>query len=86
MQKTEKKFFDEQGNMLIRPYRLMDLAAIYDVSTRTIRRWIDSKAPEHGNKTQRYFTIDQVKGIITALGMPQKISLVVPMQPLKQAV
>ncbi len=86
MQKTEKKFFDEQGNMLIRPYRLMDLAAIYDVSSKTMRRWIDAKAPEFAKKTRTYFTIDQVKGIVTILGMPQKISLVVHMQSYKQAV
>ena len=86
MQKTAKKFYDEQGNLIIRPYRLMDLAAIYDVSTRTMRRWIDAKAAEYGKKEKKYFTIEQVKGIITAIGLPQKISLVVTMQPLKQAV
>ena len=86
MQKTAKKLYDEQGNLIIRPYRLMDLAAIYDVSTRTMRRWIDAKAVEHGKKEKKYFTIEQVKGIITAIGLPQKISLVVTMQPLKQAV
>jgi hypothetical protein len=86
MQKTQKKLYDEQGNLIIRPYRLMDLAAIYDVSTRTMRRWIDAKAAEYGKKEKKYFTIQQVQGIITALGLPQKISLVVPMKPLKQAV
>jgi hypothetical protein len=86
MQKTQKKLYDEQGNLIIRPYRLMDLAAIYDVSTRTMRRWIDAKAAEYGKKEKKYFTIEQVQGIITALGLPQKISLVVPMKPLKQAV
>ncbi len=86
MQKTQKQLYDEQGNLIIRPYRLMDLAAIYDVSTRTMRRWIDAKAAEHGKKEKKYFTIEQVKGIITAIGLPQKISLVVTMQPLKQAV
>ena len=86
MQKTQKQLYDEQGNLIIRPYRLMDLAAIYDVSTRTMRRWIDAKAAEYGKKEKKYFTIEQVKGIITAIGLPQKISLVVTMQPLKQAV
>ena len=86
MQKTVKQLYDEQGNLIIRPYRLMDLAAIYDVSTRTMRRWIDAKAAEYGKKEKKYFTIEQVKGIITAIGLPQKISLVVTMQPLKQAV
>ena len=36
--------------------QLMDLATIYDVSPRTIRRWIDAKAPEHGKKKKKYFT------------------------------
>jgi hypothetical protein len=85
MQK-KKALYDEQGNLIIRPYRLMDLAAIYDVSTRTMRRWIDAKAAEYGKKEKKYFTIEQVIGIITALGVPQKISLVVTMNPLKQAV
>lgn len=87
MQKTTKQVFDEQGNLIIRPYRLMDLATIYDVSPRTIRRWIDAKAPEQGKKKKKYFTVDQVQGIVTALGIPQKIAVVMPMrQPLKQAV
>ena len=86
MQKTEKKLYDEDGNLMIRPYRLKDLAAIYDVSTKTMRRWIDSKASEYGNKTKQYFTIEQVKGIVTALGVPHKISSIIHMQSFKQAV
>ena len=86
MQKTTKQIFDEQGNLIIRPYRLMDLAAIYDVSTRTLRRWIDAKAPEHGKKKKKYFTVDQVQGIVTALGIPQKVAVVIPLSPpLKKA-
>ena len=86
MQQTTKKLYDEQGNLVIRPYRLMDLAAIYDVSTRTMRRWIDAKAPEHGKKNKKYFTVDQVRGIVTALGIPQKIALLTVMPQFKQAV
>jgi hypothetical protein len=40
-----------------------------------------------GKKKKKYFTVDQVQGIVTALGVPQKIAVVIPMrQPLKQAV
>lgn len=85
MQKTLKKLYDDGGNLIIRPYRLMDLAAIYDVSTRTMRRWIDAKAPEHGKKTMKYFTVAQVEGITKALGLPHKIAVVTMMSPLKQA-
>lgn len=86
MQKTTKKTYDDQGNLIIRPYRLMDLASIYDVSTRTMRRWIDAKAPQHGKKEKKYFTVEQVQGIVTALGIPQKIAVVAFMPQYKQAV
>ncbi|MBN8674999.1 MAG: hypothetical protein J0L56_12755 [Chitinophagales bacterium] len=65
---------------------MKDLAAIYCVSTKTMKRWIDSKAPAYSNKTKMFFTIEQVTGIFTALGVPQKIALVVPLKELKQAV
>jgi hypothetical protein len=32
MPKTTKQLFDEQGNLIIRPYRMMDLAAIYELN------------------------------------------------------
>jgi hypothetical protein len=79
MQQKKKQFYDDQGNFILRPYRLKDLAVIYDVSTRTLRRWINDKAPQYGNKTKKYFSIEQVKGITSALGMPQKICTVVTM-------
>lgn len=81
----QKQFFDESGNLIIRPYRLCDLAAIYNVSRHTLRRWINEKAAEYGTKTKKYFTTEQVKGIVTALGTPQKI-IVFPQAPvLKKA-
>lgn len=86
MQTKQKTYYDEQGNLLVRPYRLKDLAAIYDVSPKTMRRWIDSKAAEHGKKTKMYFTIQQVNAIITAIGIPHKVAMVIPMHELKQAV
>ena len=86
MTRTPKPYYDEQGHLMIRPYRMKDLAAIYSVSTKTMKRWIDTKAPAHSNKTKMFFTIEQVTGIFTALGVPQKIALVVPLKELKQAV
>lgn len=86
MQTRTKSLFDEKGNLIIRPYFLMDLAALYGVSGRTMRRWIDAKAPQYAKKNSKYFTVEQVQGIINALGIPQKIAVVVNMPQLKQAV
>jgi hypothetical protein len=85
MQKPLKDFYDNQGNLIIRPYRLKDLSAIYGVSDRTVRRWIDEKAAEYGKKTKKYFTIEQVIGIVNAIGLPQKIATVVKLSYEKQA-
>ncbi len=81
----KKKYFDDNGHLIIRPYRLKDLAIIYDVSTRTVRRWIDEKLSKGvGHKSRKYFSIEQVMAIVAVLGMPQKICVVIPMQPLKK--
>jgi hypothetical protein len=65
---------------------MKDLAAIYTVSTKTMKRWIDTKAPAYSNKTKMFFTIEQVKGIFSTIGVPQKISAVISLEQLKQAV
>lgn len=86
MQRIVKPYYDEQGDLIIRPYRMKDLAAIYGISTKTMKRWIDSKAPAYSNKTKMFFTIEQVRGIFTIIGIPQKIATVVSMEQLKNAV
>jgi len=68
-----KPCFDEAGNFIIRPYMLKHLAVHYNVCTRTLRRWINKLAPEIGNKKTKYFTVEQVRTIVTALGAPEKI-------------
>jgi hypothetical protein len=80
-----KQYFDEQGNLIIRPYRLTDLAAIYAISRHTIRRWINEKAAAYGTKTKKYFSVEQVQGIVNALGIPQKITPLIVLQQFKKA-
>lgn len=71
----KKNYFDSEGRLIIKPYRLKDLAAIYDVCTRTMRRWINKLTPEIGPKKVKYFTIEQVTAIVNAVGVPQKLEL-----------
>lgn len=86
MQRIAKPYYDEQGYLIIRPYRMKDLAAIYTVSTKTMKRWIDTKAPAYSNKTKMFFTIEQVKGIFCTIGVPQKIAGIITLEQIKQAV
>lgn len=81
----QKQYFTEQGNLIIRPYRLTDLAAIYAVSRYTIRRWINEKAADYGTKSAKYYTVEQVKKIISVLGIPETINTAMAMQSLKNA-
>jgi hypothetical protein len=69
-----KKCYDEEGNFLIRPYSLKELAAAYGVRYRLLRAWIDAEAAVYGDKKGKYFSIEQVRGIVTAIGFPAKIS------------
>lgn len=74
MKIVKRAFFDEEGHLLIKPYRIKDLAEIYDVSTKTVRKWVANKAGVEKTKSQ-YFTVHDVTKIVAAIGLPQKINI-----------
>lgn len=74
MKIVKRNFFDEEGHLLIKPYRIKDLAEIYDVSTKTVRKWVANKAGVEKTKSQ-YFTVNDVTKIVAAIGLPQKINI-----------
>jgi len=53
MKIVKRNYFDEEGCLLIKPYRIKDFAEIYDVSTKTIRKWIAK-----GRREGREVTLD----------------------------
>ncbi len=53
---SPKQFFDGQGNLLIKPYRLKDLAAIFDINQLTLKRWMDKYPDELGEKDGKYYS------------------------------
>lgn len=57
----------------IKPYGLTELAAIYGVTVRTIKNWLQPHAPAIGEKIGRLYTALQVKIIFEKLGLPGKI-------------
>lgn len=74
MKIVKRAFFDEEGALLIKPYRVKDLAEIYDVSTKILRKWI-AKVPGVEKKESQYYTVHDVAKIVTAIGLPQKVSI-----------
>ncbi len=67
---TPKKYFDSNGNLIIKPYRMIDLENIFDVDARTLKKWIKEYQTDIGEKKGKYFTILQVSTIIQKIGLP----------------
>ena len=57
----------------IRPYSVKDLAGIYGVCDKTLKKWIKPFAGEVGEKNGRYYSVVQVKVIFEKLGVPCKM-------------
>ena len=56
----------------IKPYSTKDLASIYDVCDKTMKKWIKPFTSEIGEKNGRYYSVAQVKIIFDKLGVPCK--------------
>ena len=57
----------------IRPYSVKDLASIYGVCDKTLKKWVKPYATEVGEKNGRYYSVAQVKVIFDKLGVPCKM-------------
>ncbi|SDW03950.1 hypothetical protein SAMN05444410_10188 [Hydrobacter penzbergensis] len=80
-----KEYFDEQGNLIIKPYRLKDLAAIFDINTQTLKRWMSRHPDELSCKTGKFYSINQVEFMIDQFGLPKKLAVHVSHPSAKQA-
>lgn len=54
----------------VRRYKLIELAAIYEVDRRTFRGWLDKFKDELGERDGHYYSIPQVKLIFSRLELP----------------
>ena len=62
-----------QSTIVLKPYSVKEIATVFSVSDRTIKKWIEPFEPEIGRKQGRYYTVLQVKMIFEKLGVPGKI-------------
>jgi uncharacterized protein YjcR len=58
----------------IRPYSAKELADIYGVCDKTIKKWIRPFSIQVGEKQGRYYNVAQVKIIFERLGVPCKMT------------
>lgn len=61
---------ENNKGVLIRPYTLKELASLYGVGWRTLKRWLVPFREEIGEKNGRYFSIPQVKKIFEKIDYP----------------
>lgn len=73
MKVVKRNYYDEEGNLLIKPYRLKDLAEIYGVCNRTMKKWITNAAPQAQRNRSQFYPIPAVTIIVEALGLPQRV-------------
>ena len=59
----------------VRPYTTRELAEIYGICSRTMKRWIEPLKEEVGEKRGRYYTVNQVRIIFEEIGLPGYINL-----------
>lgn len=70
MQSRQRRYFDENGLLIIKPYRLKDLCVIFDLTHHVMRAWIKENKELIGERKGHYFNAEQVTFIIGRFGMP----------------
>jgi hypothetical protein len=70
---AKKQYYDEAGNLVLKPYRLVDLSQIFDVNVLTLKKWIAQYPQELGEKNGKYYSVNQVRFMAEKFGLPQKI-------------
>jgi len=62
------------GSVMVRPYNLKELSALYGVSARTLTKWLAPFEEQLGKRIGYFYTIPQVKKIFSNLGLPYTIN------------
>lgn len=59
----------------LKPYSISELARIYEVDARTLKKWLEPFKEEIGVKRGRFYTIPQVRIIFDKLSLPCSITV-----------
>jgi len=70
---TKKQYYDTEGNLIVKPYRLSDLASIFDVNRKTMRKWMDKYPNDLSRHEGKYFSVRQVEFCLDKFGLPGRI-------------
>ena len=59
-----------ENSIELRPRNLKELAALYRISYKTLKKWLEPHDKKIGKRIGNYYTIPQVKKIYRLLGFP----------------
>lgn len=65
----------KNGKLKLLPYSLVELATVYNVCDRTMKKWLKPFEQQIGPRLGRYYNIVQVRTILEKLGLPAEIEL-----------
>ena len=55
----------------IRSYSIGELSKLYDMSVKTMNRWLKPHTEAIGKREGRYYTVKQIQQIFDLLGLPK---------------
>lgn len=55
----------------MRSYSIGELSQLYDMSVKTMNRWLKPHSDAIGKRHGRYYTVKQIKQIFELLGLPK---------------
>ena len=62
----------QSTTIMLKPYSVKEIAELYSISLKTLKKWLAPFVNEIGEKRGRYYTVLQVEIIFTKLGVPHK--------------
>lgn len=81
---VKKQYYTAEGNLIVKPYRLSDLAIIFDVNRKTMRKWLDKYPEVFGTREGKYFSVRQVEFCLDKFGLPGRV-VILPNRTAKAA-
>jgi hypothetical protein len=63
-----------ENSIDLRPHNLKELSALYNISYKTLKKWLKPFDKELGERIGYYYTIPQVRKIFSLLGFPGTFS------------
>jgi hypothetical protein len=65
----------EKAHIIVRPYPLAELAFLYGVDKRTLRKWMKPFQAEIGLRIGNFFQVNQVRVIFQRIPLPDNVIL-----------